>query len=124
MKDSSAEPATQAKPQFANIPLPEVTAHPHLSQTAKLVYGCLRRLSKINEKRGKDTFRIREDKLAAQIDRSKRTVSRAIRELRGNPDQHGTPEFDPLIVVVYTGRSSYYKLLPIGTEHCPSPEYE
>ena len=89
--------------QFASIPVPSITAHKDLGSTAKLVYGLLRRLQKINEKRGKAHFRLSHAKLAQQIGRTPRTVRRAIRELREAQ----------LIVSVRTGRSNYYSLLPV-----------
>lgn len=97
---------------FLNIPV-DISRHPSLGQTAKLVYGILNRLHKINAKRGKDTFRVSQERIAHQIGRSVRTVKRAIRQLRGNLDGQGVPQFDPLIVVISTGHCNYYRLLPL-----------
>ena len=97
---------------FLNIPV-DIAARRDLCQTAKLVYGILNRLHKINAKRGKETFRVSQERIAQQIGRSTRTVKRAIRALRGQPDASGTPLFDPLIVVISTGHCNYYRLLPL-----------
>jgi hypothetical protein len=114
MKNTHPAASEQAPncPPFLNIPFP-VAQHSGLSQTAKLVYGALNRLHKINSKRGKDTFKVSQQTLASQVGKSARTVKRAIWELRGKPAADGSPQFSPLVVILKAGRCNYYQLLPL-----------
>jgi hypothetical protein len=109
---AQVEESSHPPKPFLNVPV-DIADRRDLNQTAKLVYGSLNRLHKINAKRGRDTFRVSQERIAQQIGRSTRTVKRAIRELRGKPDAQGVPQFDPLIVVISTGHCNYYRLLPL-----------
>jgi len=123
-KDTSATPTAQASSparsasSFLNIPA-EIAQHPGLSHSARLVYGALNRLHRINSKRGKNAFKVSQARLGQQIGRSIRTIKRAIWELRGKPDADGMRRFDPLIVVIRTGHVNYYRLLEL-----PEPSAE
>lgn len=119
MRENTHVPASAQVPDASRPPRPflntpiDVSCRPDLSQTAKLVFGALNRLHKINAKRDKDTFRVSQERIGQQVGRSTRTVKRAIWELRGKPDASGTPLFDPLVVVISTGRCNYYRILPL-----------
>jgi len=104
-------PARSASP-FLNVPA-EIAQHPGLSHSARLVYGALNRLHKINAKRGKNAFQVSQERLAQQIGRSVRTVKRTLYELRGKPDADGVPQFKPLVVVIGSGRCNWYRVLEL-----------
>lgn len=95
----SFSPALAPAEPFAPIPL-TICSGSDLSSTTKIVYGLLNRLAKINASKGRQGFRVRHKTLAAQTNRSIRSIERCIAQLR----QAG------LILCVKTGRSNYYRL--------------
>jgi len=119
-KDTAQTSTAQARSAspFLNIPA-EIAQHPGLSHSARLVYGALNRLHKINTKRGKNAFQVSQERLAQQIGRSVRTVKRTLYELRGKPDAAGVPQFEPLVVVIGSGRCNWYRVLPLESEKAP-----
>jgi hypothetical protein len=120
----SYQSETSQPEKFLNIP-DTVSKRSDLTASSKLVFGVLNRYSLISRKHGKDVFRLRKSKIAELTGLSASTVTRCLYQLRGKPQTTGTPgrpssngsaplfEFDPLIQVIATGRSSYYRILPI-----------
>lgn len=90
-----------------------------LTRVAKDVYAYLLYLWLINRA---TAFRVKNKKIAEKVGCSLKTVPKALWQLRGRPaktGENGRPaevgelEFDPLIAVVATGRSSYFHVLPL-----------
>jgi len=108
-----AQPA-QLSESHPTPPTPaEISRLPHLSSTAKLVFMHLYMLHTRNIRAtGSAFFRVSRANLGDRINRSVDTVKRCIKELRGNPDENGIPEHDPLIVVIRTQGCNVYRLLP------------
>lgn len=103
---------------FLNLPA-AVARRKDLSKSTKLVYGCINAHAK---RRKRDVCRIRQDVMCREIDAHPATVKRALHQLRGSPGPDGIPTTPPLIATVRTGRSSYYRLLPlVDTEGSEEP---
>jgi len=84
----------------------------HLTQAAKRLYARFMRQQLAAQSKGRDTFRVKVSTLAVDLDLSDRTIRRGIKQLHAAE----------LLQIVRTGRSSYYRLLPLAiVESTPQP---
>jgi len=111
-EDTAPTPAAQANSGsfFLFVPA-SIACRRDLTKSSKLLFGTLNARAK---RRKSDVCRARQDDLCEEIGVHRSTLIRSLHQLKGSPDKEGRPTTTPLISIVRTGRSSWYRILPLG----------
>jgi len=110
-KNTALTPTAQANSAsfFLFVPA-SIACRRDLTKSSKLLFGTLNARAK---RRKSDVCRARQEDLCEEIGVHRSTLIRSLYQLKGSPDKEGRPTTTPLISIVRTGRSSWYRILPL-----------